>query len=76
MTLDELDEKEDDIDEDDERMFEEYRRQRLAEMATTQKTAFFGDVREISRDEYVDQVGGIFAVIFIFHLFVLHYLWL
>ena len=57
MTLNELEEKEDDIDEEDERMFEEYRRQRVAEMVATQKKSFFGDVREISRDEYVDQVS-------------------
>ncbi|ESO02742.1 hypothetical protein HELRODRAFT_157163 [Helobdella robusta] len=57
MNIDELNENEDDIDEDDERMFEEYRRQRLAELKATQKKAIFGDVREISRDEYVDQVN-------------------
>ena len=57
MTLEELDDKEDDIDEDDERAYEEYRKQRMAEIMANQKKALFGDVHEISRDEYIDQVS-------------------
>lgn len=70
MNLDELNENEDDIDEDDERIFEAYRKQRLQEIRAAQKNAIFGDVREISRDEYVTEVNqageGIWVVLLVY----------
>ncbi|KAK3793387.1 hypothetical protein RRG08_039193 [Elysia crispata] len=70
MSLDELNEREDDIDEDDERMFEEYRRQRMAEMRAQQMKARFGDVMEISKVDYVAQVNnageGVWVVLHIY----------
>ncbi|CAL1538711.1 unnamed protein product [Lymnaea stagnalis] len=70
LTLDELNDKEDDIDEDDERIFEEYRRQRLAELKAAQANARFGDVVEISKADYVTQVNnageGIWVVLHVY----------
>ncbi|XP_064597361.1 phosducin-like protein 3 [Liolophura sinensis] len=70
MTLDELNENEDDIDEDDERMFEEYRRQRLLEMKVNQLKARYGDVVEISKADYVQEVNkageGVWVVIHVY----------
>ncbi|KAH9513683.1 Phosducin-like protein 3 [Bulinus truncatus] len=70
LTLDELNEKEDDIDEEDERIFEEYRRQRLAELKAAQANARFGEVVEISKADYVSQVNnageGIWVVLHIY----------
>lgn len=70
MTLDELNEKEDDIDEDDERIFEEYRRQRLAELKAQQMKARFGEVMDISKADYVAQVNnageGVWVVLHIY----------
>lgn len=70
LTLDELNDKEDDIDEDDERIFEEYRRQRLAELRAAQANARFGDVVEISKADYVTQVNnageGIWVILHIY----------
>lgn len=53
MTLDELDELE---DEEEERILEQMRRQRMAEIRDKQAKARFGDVREISAVDYVQ--GG------------------
>ena len=50
MTLDELDELE---DEEEERILEQMRRQRMAEIRDRQAKARFGDVREISAQDYV-----------------------
>ncbi|XP_059169480.1 phosducin-like protein 3 [Physella acuta] len=70
LTLDELNEIEDDLDEEDERRFEEYRRQRLAELMAIQKNARFGDVGEISKADYVTQVNnageGVWVVLHIY----------
>ncbi|KAL8582868.1 hypothetical protein ACOMHN_014091 [Nucella lapillus] len=70
MTLDELDENEDDIDEEEERMFEEYRRQRMAELMAKQSRAKYGDVREISKADWVQEVNqageGIWVVVHVY----------
>merc|ERR1711988_83305 len=50
MTLDELDELE---DEEEERILEQYKRARMAEIKAMQAKSRFGDVREISADDYV-----------------------
>jgi len=54
MTLDELDELE---DEEEERVLEEYRRQRMAEIRAKQQAAKFGEVGEISAEDYVREVN-------------------
>jgi hypothetical protein len=54
LDLDELDELE---DEEDERVLEQYRRQRMAEIMATQQRAKFGDVIEISAENYVREVN-------------------
>lgn len=70
LDLDELNEREDDIDEEEERIFEAYRRARMAEMKAAQERARFGDVREISKDEYVREVNkageGIWVVLHVY----------
>ncbi|CAH1775909.1 unnamed protein product [Owenia fusiformis] len=70
MNADELDEMEDEIDEEEERLFEEYRRKRILEMQASQAKARFGDVREISRQDYVDEVNkageGVWVVLHIY----------
>jgi len=70
MTYDELNENEDDIDEEDERMFEQYRRQRLAEMRQVQMSARFGEVGEITHADYVQQVNqagdGVWVVLHVY----------
>ncbi|OPL21113.1 hypothetical protein AM593_01388, partial [Mytilus galloprovincialis] len=57
MTLDELNEKEDDVDEEEERIFEAYRRQRMAEMREASMKAKYGCVKEISKVDYVTEVN-------------------
>uniref|UniRef100_H2YLY7 Phosducin domain-containing protein n=1 Tax=Ciona savignyi TaxID=51511 RepID=H2YLY7_CIOSA len=54
MSLDELGEFE---DEEEDRIMEMYRQKRIAEMKAMQMKAKFGDVREISADDYVQQVN-------------------
>ncbi|KAK0053851.1 phosducin-like protein 3 [Biomphalaria pfeifferi] len=70
LTLDELNEREDDIDEEEERIFEEYRRQRLAEMKKAHTNARYGEVVEISKADYVSQVNnageGVWVVLHIY----------
>jgi hypothetical protein len=70
MSLAELDDKEDDVDEEEERIFEAYRRQRLDEMKAAQAKARYGEVREISKDEYVREVNkagdGVWVVLHIY----------
>ncbi|XP_055703973.1 viral IAP-associated factor homolog [Phlebotomus papatasi] len=53
MNLDELDELE---DSEDEAVLEEYRRKRIAEMREFASKAKYGSVREISGQDYVDEV--------------------
>lgn len=70
MTLEELDENEDEIDWEDEKLMEQIRRQRMAEIMERQAKAKFGDVREISAIDYVDEVNkageGIYVVLHLF----------
>jgi len=70
MNLEELNENEDEFDWEDERLMEQIRRQRIAEMMEKQAKAKFGDVREISAIDYVDEVNkageGIFVVLHLF----------
>ena len=54
MTLDELDELE---DEEEERILEKYRQERMAEIRARQSKSKFGDVREISAEDYVREVN-------------------
>ncbi|XP_051882730.1 phosducin-like protein 3 isoform X2 [Pristis pectinata] len=56
MTLDELEENEDEFAEEDERAIEMYRQQRLAEWKAKQMKKVFGEVLEISGPEYVQEV--------------------
>ncbi|XP_012286473.1 viral IAP-associated factor homolog [Orussus abietinus] len=53
-TLDELDELE---DEEDERVLLEYRQKRIAEMQQLAKEAKYGEVREISAQDYVQEIN-------------------
>ncbi|MGH0172700.1 UNVERIFIED_CONTAM: hypothetical protein FKN15_067421 [Acipenser sinensis] len=57
MGLDELEENEDEFSEEDERAIEMYRQQRLAELKATQLKNVFGEVTEISGQEYIQQVN-------------------
>lgn len=54
-TLDELDELE---DEEDERVLEEYRQKRIAEMKELANKSKYGEVREISAEDYVREVNN------------------
>lgn len=54
LTLDELDELE---DEEDEKIMLEYRRKRIAEMKAEASKACYGEVREISAEDYVQAVN-------------------
>merc|ERR1712241_207219 len=67
MTLDELDELEDD---EEERVLEQYRQQRIAQIKSLQEKSRFGDVREISANDYVAEVNkageGIFVVLHLY----------
>lgn len=56
MTLEELEENEDEFSEEDERAIEMYRQQRLAEWKATQLKNKFGEVLEISGKDYVQEV--------------------
>ncbi|KAG9492497.1 hypothetical protein GDO78_000800 [Eleutherodactylus coqui] len=56
MTLEELDENEDDFSEEDERAIELYRQQRLAQWQAAQIKNKFGEVLEISGQDYVQEV--------------------
>ena len=58
MNLDELDELEDD---EEERILEQYRRQRMAQIKELQAKSVYGDVRDISADDYVAQVSQIWC---------------
>ncbi|XP_046396761.1 viral IAP-associated factor homolog [Ischnura elegans] len=67
LTLDELDELE---DEEDERVLLEYRNKRIAEIKAAVARNRFGDVREISAADYVEQVNeageGIWVVLHLY----------
>lgn len=67
MNLDELDELE---DSEDESVLEEYRRKRMAEMRAFSEKAKFGSVREISGQDYVNEVTkageGIWVVLHLY----------
>ncbi|KAJ9574657.1 hypothetical protein L9F63_008189 [Diploptera punctata] len=67
LTLDELDELE---DEEDEKVILEYRAKRIAEIKAAAAKAKFGDVREISAEDYVQHVNnageGIWVVLHLF----------
>ncbi|XP_075403966.1 phosducin-like protein 3 [Tenrec ecaudatus] len=56
MTLEELEENEDEFNEEDEHTIEMYRPQRLAEWKATKLKNKFGDVLEISGKDYVQEV--------------------
>ncbi|XP_075056343.1 phosducin-like protein 3 [Mixophyes fleayi] len=56
MTLQELEENEDEFSEDDERAIELYRQQRMAQWQATQLKNVFGEVLEISGQDYVQEV--------------------
>jgi len=51
-------------------MSETYRKQRIEEMKAAQQKARYGDVREISRDEYVREVNqageGIWVILLVY----------
>ncbi|KYO41416.1 phosducin-like protein 3 [Alligator mississippiensis] len=56
MTLEELEDNEDEFNEEDERAVEMYRQQRLAEWKATQMKNKFGELLEISGLDYVQEV--------------------
>jgi hypothetical protein len=62
MSLDELDEIE---DEEEERILEQYRRERMAQIKNLQQRSRFGDVRDISADDYVEQVNHDAVLLFL-----------
>ncbi|XP_026958636.1 phosducin-like protein 3 [Sagmatias obliquidens] len=57
MTLEELEDNEEEFSEEDERAIEKYRQQRLAEWKATQLKNKFGEVLEISGNDYVQEVN-------------------
>ena len=67
MELNELEELEDDLDE---RVFEQYRQKRLAELKATQRSARFGDVLEITAQDYIQEVNkagdGVWVVLHLY----------
>ena len=67
MTLDELDEFE---DEEEERILQQYRVARMNEIKALQAKSNFGDVRDISADDYIAQVNkageGIYVVLHLY----------
>ncbi|CAN7995998.1 unnamed protein product, partial [Ixodes pacificus] len=67
LSLEELEELE---DEEDERALLHYRQMRLAEIQATLQKSRYGDVREISADDYVEQVNkageGVWVVLHLY----------
>ncbi|XP_025406518.1 viral IAP-associated factor homolog [Sipha flava] len=67
MSLDELDELEDD---EDERILEEFRRRRIAELKAQAQKNVFGDVIEISGQDFVNQINkagsGVWVVLLLY----------
>nr|XP_055071911.1 phosducin-like protein 3 [Misgurnus anguillicaudatus] len=70
MTLDELDENEDEFNEEDEMAIEMYRQKRLAEWKANQIKNVFGEVNEISGLDYVQEVNkagdGIWVILHLY----------
>ncbi|XP_006639396.2 phosducin-like protein 3 [Lepisosteus oculatus] len=70
MTLDELHENEDEFSEEDERAMEMYRQKRLAEWKANQMKNVFGEVKEISGQDYIEEVNkagqGIWVVLHLY----------
>ncbi|XP_043927026.1 phosducin-like protein 3 [Protopterus annectens] len=70
MTLEELRENEDEFSEEDERAIELYRQQRLTEWKASQLKNKFGEIIEISGQEYVNEVSkagqGIWVVLHLY----------
>ncbi|XP_061649228.1 phosducin-like protein 3 isoform X2 [Phyllopteryx taeniolatus] len=70
MTLEELEENEDEFEEEDEAAIEMYRQKRLAEWKTTQKKNVFGEMMEISGQDYINEVNkagdGIWVVLHLY----------
>ncbi|XP_058042230.1 phosducin-like protein 3 [Ahaetulla prasina] len=56
MTLEELEENEDEFNEEDERAIEMYRQQRIAEWKVSQEKNKFGQVLEISGQDYIQEI--------------------
>ncbi|KAM4709356.1 phosducin-like protein 3 [Discoglossus pictus] len=56
MTLEELDENEDEFNDEDERAIELYRQQRMAQWQATKLKNVFGEILEISGQDYVQEV--------------------
>lgn len=67
LHLDELDELE---DEEDEKVLLEYRAKRIAEIKALAEKAKYGEVREISAEDYIEQVNragdGVWVVLHLF----------
>ncbi|KXJ16217.1 phosducin-like protein 3 [Exaiptasia diaphana] len=67
MTLEELEEME---DEEDERIIQQYRQQRLAEFNAHIKASKYGDVREITGQDYINEVNkagdGVWVVLHLY----------
>ncbi|XP_060785042.1 phosducin-like protein 3 isoform X1 [Neoarius graeffei] len=70
MTLEELEENEDEFSEEDEIAIEMYRQKRLAEWKAKQLKNVFGEVKEISGQDYVQEVNkagdGIWVVLHLY----------
>ncbi|XP_048834564.1 phosducin-like protein 3 [Brienomyrus brachyistius] len=70
MTLEELEENEDEFSEEDETAIEMYRQKRLAEWKANQMKNIFGEVKEISGQDYVQEVNkagqGIWVVLHLY----------
>ncbi|KAK7939468.1 hypothetical protein WMY93_002794 [Mugilogobius chulae] len=70
MTLEELEENEDEFGEDDEAAIEMYRQKRLAEWKAAQMKTKFAEVGEISGQDYVKEVNqageGIWVVLHLY----------
>ncbi|XP_027131957.1 phosducin-like protein 3 isoform X1 [Larimichthys crocea] len=70
MTLEELDDNEDEFGEEDEAAIEMYRQKRLAEWKATQMKNVFGEIVEISGQDYVKEVNkageGIWVVLHLY----------
>ncbi|XP_056321994.1 phosducin-like protein 3 [Danio aesculapii] len=70
MTLEELEENEDEFSEEDEHAMEMYRQKRLAEWKANQMKNVFGELKEISGQDYVQEVNkageGIWVVLHLY----------
>ncbi|XP_062389575.1 phosducin-like protein 3 [Sardina pilchardus] len=70
MTLEELEENEDEFSEDDEAAIEMYRQKRLSEWKTNQLQNVFGEVNEISGQDYIKEVNkagdGIWVILHLY----------